>query len=326
MRTSRLLAVAGLTAVLAAPFTADTPARAEAPDLPCNTAKLIVPWGAGGGTDVIFRTVADAANRLGADPELQVVNVPGQGGNKGAKEARRAKPDGCSLFAMHQSALSSYLTGRVDFHYDAFEPISLMTRTPAIYGAHPSTPYDNVNELVAYAEDNPGAVNVGATLGSTSQFWYLILADKAGVEFNYVPYDGTRERMTALLSNNIDTGEINLAAATKYIASGELKALGITTAERDDRIPDVPTAKEQGYDFVMGTDRGVLAPKGTPDAVVQYYADLLSDVANDSKFQKEMRAKGTLVQYMPPADYEAYLKRTLDEWTRIAKNVGMYER
>ena len=123
--------------------------------IPCGTAKLIVPWSPGGGTDVIFRIVADAVNKAGANPQIQVVNISGQGGNKGAKEAAKAKPDGCTLFAIHQSAITSYFTGRVDFTWDAFEPVALLTRTPTIFGASPATPYNNLKELVAHAKKKP---------------------------------------------------------------------------------------------------------------------------------------------------------------------------
>ena len=92
-----------------------------APSMPCGTAKLIVPWGAGGGTDIIFRQIVEKVNKSGAKPQLQVVNVGGQGGNKGAKQAAKAKPDGCTLFAIHQSAITSYFTGRIDITWDAFE-------------------------------------------------------------------------------------------------------------------------------------------------------------------------------------------------------------
>ena len=99
----------------------------HAVSMPCGTAKLIVPWGAGGGTDVIFRQMVDKINKNGAKPQLQVVNVGGQGGNKGAKQASKAKPDGCTLFAIHQSAITSYFTGRIDITWDAFETISMVS-------------------------------------------------------------------------------------------------------------------------------------------------------------------------------------------------------
>ena len=311
-------------ATLVAAFAAASTAAAAA-DIPCRTAKLIVPWKAGGGTDVIFRTFQEAVNKQGAKPQLQVVNISGQGGNKGAKEARASKPDGCSLFAIHQSALTSFLNGRVDFTWDAFEPVALLTRTPAIYGANPDVPYDNLEELVAAAKQNPGKITAGGTLGSTSHFVFLLLEDAAGIKFKHVSYDGTRERMTALLAKTIELGEINLAAATKYIKTGELKALGITTPERNPAIPDVPTVKEQGYDLIYGTDRGVVLPKGTPKAIIDHYATLFKKAAEDPAVIEAMEAKGTSISYMGPADYTAYFEDTFSRWKRIATEVGMYK-
>lgn len=322
MKKIKLLQAAAAAAILAA---VALPSQAQAVDLPCRTAKLIVPWGAGGGTDVIFRTFVEAVNEAGADPELQVVNIGGQGGNKGAKEAKDAKPDGCTLFAIHQSAISSYLNGRVDFTYDAFEPIALLTRTPAIFGANPDAPFNDLTEMTAFAKENPGAINVGATLGSTSHFIYLLLADRTGAEFNYVSYDGTRERMTALLAKNIHMGEINLAAATKYITSGELKALGITTPERNEQIPDVMTASEQGVELIYGTDRGVMAPKDTPDEIIDYYEALFQAAAENPAVVEAMAGKGTEVLFLPSEEFQAYLNETFTDWKRIATQVGMYK-
>jgi len=307
-------------AMLAA--TAAIPAKAE---IPCGTAKLIVPWGAGGGTDVIFRILVEAANKHGAKPQIQVVNIGGQGGNKGAKEAVKAKPDGCTLFAIHQSALSSFLTGRVDFTWDAFEPVALMTRTPTIYGANANVPYNSLKELQAYAKEHPNEVLAGGTLGSTSHFAMLELQDAMGVEFKHISYDGTRERMTALLANNIHLGEINLASAKKYIQTSELKALAITTEERNAEIPDVPTAKEQGFDLVIGVDRGIMLPKGASQEVVDYYINIFSKVANDPDVQAQMTAKGSSMPFTAGADYRAYFEKTFDSWKKIAIKVGMYK-
>lgn len=298
---------------------------AEAADLPCRTAKLIVPWGAGGGTDVIFRQFVESANAAGAKPQIQVVNIGGQGGNKGAKEARSSKPDGCTLFAIHQSALTSFFNGRVDFTWDAFEPVSLLTRTPAIIGANPDVPYNNVKELVEAAKKAPGTVVAGGTLGSTSHFIFLLLEDAAGVKFKHVSYDGTRERMTALLAKNIEIGEINLAAAKKYIQTNELKALGITTPARNPEIPDVMTLQEQGYDLIYGTDRGIVLPKGASQEVIDHYAEIFQKAAQDPKVVEAMNAKGTAVNFLGPKEYTDYFEKTFASWKRIAIEVGLYK-
>ena len=316
----------GAAALIAAVAAGAAPNGASAAvDIPCRTAKLIVPWGAGGGTDVIFRVFVEAANKHGADPEIQVVNIGGQGGNKGAKEAVKAKPDGCTLFAIHQSAITSFLNGRVDFTWDAFEPVAMLTRTPAIFGANPDVPYNNITELVAAAKEKPGEIVAGGTLGSTSHFVFLLLEDAAGVKFKHVSYDGTRERMTALLAKNIELGEIYLASAKMYITTNELKALGITTPERNAEIPDVPTLREQGYDMVYGTDRGVMLPKGASQELIDYYGAIFEKAAKDPEVVAQMEAKGTQVVYYDPAAYTAYFEDTFTNWKRIAKEVGLYK-
>ncbi len=318
-RVIHTLIAAAAAAFLVAPVGA-------AAQIPCGTAKLIVPWSPGGGTDVVFRIIADAANKAGADPELQVVNIAGQGGNKGAKEAIKAKADGCTLFAIHQSAMTSYFSGRVDFSFEAFEPVALLTRSPPIVGARPDVPYNNVKELIAAAKKSPGTILAGATLGSTSHFWFLLLEDAAGIKLKYVPYEGTRQRMTALLARNIDLGEINLAAAVKYIKGNELKALGIFTPERAPQIPGVATLKEQGVDLVGGTDRGIVVPKGTPKAAIALWEGVLKKAMQDPDVVSSFGRKGTAIVFMGSDDYGKYIDETFNKWKGIAKKVGVYKR
>ncbi len=313
-----------IAAAIAATGLAVAPATAA--ELPCGTAKLIVPWSPGGGTDVVFRIITEAANKAGAKPQLQIVNISGQGGNKGAKEAVKAKANGCTLFAIHQSAMSSYFTGRVDFSFEAFEPVALLTRTAPIIGAHPGVPYKNVKDLVAAAKAKPGTILTGATLGSTSQFWFLLLEDAADIKFKYVPYDGTRQRMTALLGKHIEIGEINLAAAVKYIQGGDLKALGIYTPKRHPLIPDVPTLKEQGIDLVTGTDRGIVAPKGTPKAAIAQWAKVFKKAVQDPAVVSSLGRKGTAIIFKGSDAYRTYIDKTFAKWKQIAKKVGVYKR
>ena len=315
------------TALLGTVFVLTSIASAiSAPNIPCSTAKLIVPWGAGGGTDVIFRQFVDNVNKAGAKPQLQVVNINGQGGNKGAKQAANAKPDGCTLFAIHQSAITSYFTGRIDITWDAFEPISLLTSTTSIIGAAKDTPYSNLTELIAAAKKKPGEITAGGTFGSTSQFVFLLIEDAAGVKFKHVSYDGTKERMTALLAGNIDIGEINLAVAKKHMESKSLKALAVTAPAPLKGLPMVATAKSQGADVNYGVDRGVVAPKGTSKAILDHYAAMFKAAATDKAIIDTMAKKGTDVVSLGPDDYKKHFQSTFDKWLPIAKQVGVYKR
>lgn len=314
-----------LRAALAAAAIAFSPIASSAAEIPCSTAKLIVPWKAGGGTDIIFRVIAEAINKAGAEPQIQVVNISGQGGNKGAKEARNAKPNGCTLFAIHQSAMTSYLNGRVDFTWDAFEPVALVTHTPSIIGANKDVPYSDVSGLIAAAKKQSGQILTGGTLGSTSHFVFLLFEDAAGVKLKHISYDGTRERMTALLANNIQLGEINVTAAQKYINSGEIKALGIATEKRDPRVPEVKTLREQGVDLLFGVDRGIVLPKGVSKDVTKHYEKVIAKAMKDPEVVRQLEAKGSTVKYLGRKRYRRHLENTFNALKTTAIKVGLYK-
>ncbi len=323
MRYSRsFLAIAAAISALA--VVAGSPAQAV--ELPCSTAKLIVPWGAGGDTDIIFRLLVDQANKDGAKPRLQVVNVSGQGGNKGAKDAKAAAPDGCTLFAMHDSAIISYLAGRVNFTWDAFEPIATVAYTPEVVGANAATPFNDMKEFVAAAKKAPGTITAGVTLGSTSQFIFLLIDDAAGTKVKFVPYEGTRQRLTALLAKNIQVGDMNILTAKQYMKEGTLKGLGIASEKRDPLAPDLPTLKEQGVDVVYGLTRGVVAPKGTKPDVIKYWEGVIKKAAESKAVEDALAKKGTSVVFRGPEKYTAFLKKSYAQYEKLAISIGMYKK
>ena len=301
------------------------PGARAAVDIPCDTARLIVPWKAGGGTHVIFSIFEKTIQKLDVSPKVKVVTIPGQGGNKGAKEAAKAKPDGCTLFAIHQSAITSYLNGRIDFHFNAFEPVALLTSTPDIVGAAKHTPWNTYKEFQADVLANPGKYKVGATFGSTSQFMWLLLEDLTGMKFSYVPYDGTRERMTALLSGAIDLGSLNVASGRKYIEQGELKGLAIADEKRSKFLPDMPTLREEGVDLVFALQRGIVVPKGTPKEIIDHWAAIFRKAAEDPDLLAQMDAKGTDVKFVGPDGYREWIKKTFEDYKRVAIKIGMYK-
>ena len=310
-------AAAGVVSIgLAAPL--------QAAEIPCDTAQLIVPWTAGGGTHVIFSIFEKTIAEMDVTPKIKVVTVPGQGGNKGAKEAAKAKPDGCTLFAIHQSAVTSYLNKRIDFQYDGFETVANLTSTPDIIGAAKEVPFNTFEEFIAHAKANPGQIKTGATFGSTSHFIWLLLAQKAGIELSYVPYDGTRERMTALLSGAIDMGSLNVASGRKYLEGGELKGFAIAAAERSPHLPDMPTLKELGVDMVFALERGIVAPKGTPRDVIDHWSAIFKAAAENPDLLAQMDAKGTGVAYQDPDAFRAWADQLFKDYEEVAIAIGMW--
>jgi tripartite-type tricarboxylate transporter receptor subunit TctC len=303
-----------------------TTGAAAAPKIPCDTAKLLVPWKAGGGTHVIFSIFEKTIQDLDVTPKIKVVTVPGQGGNKGAKEAAKSRSDGCTLFAIHQSAITSYLNGRIKFHYDNFETVSLLTSTPDIVGASGKVPWNSFGDFKKAAMAAPGTIKVGATFGSTSQFYWLILEDLTGMKFKFVPYDGTRERMTALLSGAIQMGGLNVASGRKYIEGGDLKGFAIAAAERSKHLPDMPTLKELGVDMIYALDRGIVAPKGTSADVIEHWSQIFKKASENPDLRKQMDAKGTDVNWVGPADYRQWAKKAFDDHEKVAIKIGLWKK
>lgn len=309
-------------AVVAGLSIAATPASAV--ELPCSTAQLIVPWGPGGGTSVIFGIFEKAIQESDAPVKIKVVTMPGQGGGLGAKEAYAAKPDGCTLFAIHQHLPVNYINGVTDFNWDGFEPVAMLTDTPEIIGAGGHVPYDDLEGMLAAAKASPGQIPTGVSMGATSHFLWLILGSKTGADFAYVPFQGgTAGRITGLLSGAIDLGGINMAAARTQRGDGKLKAFAIASDERSDLIPEVPTLKELGVDMTFSLTRGVMLPKGTPPEIVAYWAEVFKGPTEDAAFVADQAAKGTAVVYLGPEDYAQWWEATSADFIETAKAMKM---
>lgn len=313
-------ALFGAAALTATPSTAA--------DLPCKTAKLIVPWGPGGGTSVIFGIFEKAIEASDAPVKIKVVTIPGQGGGKGAKEAHAAKPDGCTLFAIHQHLVVNYINGVTDFSWDGFEPVAMLTDTPEIIGAGGHVAYDDLKGMLAAAKAKPGGIPTGVSMGATSHFLWIMLGAKTETNYAYVPFQGgTAGRITGLLNGSIDLGGINMAAARTQRGDGKLKAFAIAANERSPLIPDVPTLKEEGVDMTYSLTRGIMLPKGASKEAVAYWAEVFKAPTQDKAFVDAQAAKGTSIVYLGPEDYAKWWKETEKEFLDAAKQlkVGRFQ-
>ena len=299
---------------------------AHSAEIPCQTAKLIVPWAPGGGTHIIFSIFEETMNKMDG-PKIQVVTIGGQGGNKGAKEAKKAKADGCTLFAIHQSAIVSYLAGRVDFTWDAFDMVAQVTSTPEVIGASAKAEWPDFKAVIAEAKEKPNTIPLGATLGSTSQFMWLLIEElNPGAKFKYVPFDGTKQRVTALLADTIKLGTVNIPTAEKNVAQGTLKAYAVAAPERLPQFPDVPTLKELGTDMTYSLDRGVVAPKGTPKDVIEMWSQKIKAAAENPELLEKLKAKGTPVKWVGPDGYAEWFKNEYSAHEKVAIKIGMFKK
>ncbi len=324
MRKGFLATLLGAAALATGLSVHTAPPAHAAVDLPCNTARIIVPWGAGGGTGVIFGIFEKTINATDPATKVKVVTIPGQGGAKGAKEAFAAKPDGCTLFAIHQHMVVNFINGVTDFNWDGFEPVALLTDTPEIIGAGGHVDYNNLGDLLADAKARPGQIPTGVSMGATSHFLWILLGHNTGTSFKYVPFQGgTAGRITGLLNGSIDLGGINMAAARTQRGDGKLKAFAIAADERSALIPDVPTLKELGVDMNYSLTRGIMLPKGTPQEIVDQWAAVFKAATENKEFRDQQAAKGTSVVYLGPDDYRAWWQSTSDGFLEAAKQVGV---
>lgn len=291
-------------------------------EYPTKPVKLIVPWKAGGGTDALMRIIAHYAGQYLGQP-MVVVNVSGVGGTLGARQGKDAKPNGYTLTATHESVISSYIVGVAEFNYSSFIPVANMTLTPAIVATRADASWNTMRELVADAKKRPGEITFGATLGSTSHFFPLEIAYKAGMEFKIVGYEGTADRQAALLGGFIDLGESNPAAGRKYFQAKKLKGLGIATEERHPMLPNVQTLREQGVDVLFSVNRGICAPLRTPKSIIDKLAAVFKKVSQNPEFIERISTVGTLVVYRNPDEYKAYIENQTKALSQLAKEFGI---
>ena len=311
-----LLSAATLAAASMTSFAADYPDRAI---------KLIVPWAAGGDTDVIFRPLAPLLQKYLGQPVV-IANVGGASGTVGEREAAGAAPDGYTLFGAHDFIHSVYFGGMIDLKYSAaFEPVCMIASTPSVVTVGAKTPWKTFKELVEDAKKRPGEIVVGASLGSTSQYSMALAAKAAGIKFKYVPYDGTAKRMNALLGGHIEVADSNLTQKGK-VDAGLLRFLANMSEKRTTGLEDVPTLKELGYNVEYSVNRGIMVPKGTPADIIAKLNDACAKATKEPEYGKAMVLQGTEVRYMDPKGYAAYLTKTDGETKEIAKDLGLLKR
>lgn len=302
-------------------FIAQPVFSAAYPDRPI---KMIIPWPAGGDTDVVKRIFANALEKhLGQT--VVVVNITGASGTRGAAEAKKSPPDGYTIYSVHDYIHTTYYTSVSDNNYWDFEPICRITFTPNLVGANAKTKWSSMAELISDTKKRPGQITFGVTLGSTTHFFAAFIEKETGAQWKYVSYEGTAQRMTALLGGHLELGRVDLTQMDK-VRAGQLRLLGIATEERHPLVTNVPTLREQGINVVYGENRGVLAPKGTPEAALAKLEEACGKVAKETSFIEEMRKQGTDVTFLGRKAYAEFLKRDDTLTKEAATAVGVLKR
>ncbi|MGV3572388.1 MAG: tripartite tricarboxylate transporter substrate binding protein [Ramlibacter sp.] len=313
--------IAGAALLAAAPFAAS--AQAPYPSKPIN---LVVPFSAGGTTDILARIVGEALKKELGQPVV-IDNRAGAGGNIGGALAAKAAPDGYTLFmgTVGTHAINASLYKKMPFDPTKdFAPLTRVAMVPNLLVAHPSRPYKNVKELIAYAKANPGKVNFGSSgSGSSIHLSGELFNALAKVDMIHIPYKGSAPAVTDLVGGQIDLMFDNMPSAIQHVRSGRLRPLAVTTAKRSPELPDVPTIAEAGVPGYEATSWfGMFTTAGTPAPVVARLNAALVKVLADPEVKKKFAEQGAEAIGEKPEQFAEFIRKESAKWSQVVKASG----
>jgi tripartite-type tricarboxylate transporter receptor subunit TctC len=299
------------------------PATAQAQSYPSRPITVIVPFPAGGPSDVVARIVTEAMSRqLGQS--MVIENVGGAGGTLGSGRVATADPDGYTLLAgsMGSHVAAPVLTPNVRYDSERdFIPVGLTADAPAVIVARKDFPAKTMKEFVAYLKTNGDKVKQAhGGVGASSHMACLLFNTAAGTKPSLVPYRGTGPAMNDLVAGHVDFFCEQAVSVAEQVRAGTIKAFGVSATDRLDALPDVPAAKDGGVNFQMSVWAGIFAPKGTPKEVVQKLSVALDKALDDPTVIKRLADLGGTVpkkSERSPAQFEKLVKSEINRWKPI---------
>ena len=281
---------------------------------------MLVAYPPGGGTDLVARALAPFIEKyLGGGAKIVVVNRAGAGGEVGFAALANAAPDGYTIgFVNTPPLLTIPIERPAQFTWQRYEYVGNIIDDPCNFSVHTETPVTNLRELAAYAKERPGEVTVGTTgIGSDDHLAMLKFERAAGVKLRHIPFKGSADVRAAIAGRQIVVAAVNIGEALQYQKGGTpIRNLVQMSPARTNLAPELPTAREQGYDMEMSSLRGLVAPKGIPGDVRDRLVKAVAQSVADPEFQAQAAKFFAPIRYLAPAEYEA-LVREADAMYRV---------
>lgn len=317
----KLFAAAMLAAVASSPIIAA--ANDSFPDRPIT---IVVPFGAGGGTDVLGRMLAERMSE-GLGQPVVVENKPGAGGSIGTAYVAKAKPDGYTILLGTSSTHGINPALYSNLPYDAikdFEPIGMVATNQFVAAVPAELPASNLKEFRAVVEKDPTSFNYGSSgNGTTSHMAGALFAQMSGLPLTHIPYKSNGPALVDLMAGRVSLMFDNITAMQKQIEAGTIRPIGTTGKARSPILPDVQTLQEQGLEgYHIGGWFGMLAPAGTPEPVVQKLSQELARVLQIQEVSDRMKAVGADPQVSTPQEFEVLIQTEIPRWKEIAEIAG----
>ena len=296
----------------------------SAGEYPDHAIRMIVPFAAGGGTDVLARIIADSLNKTWGQPVI-VENQPGASGAIGTRAAMKAAPDGYTLLMASTGALMAVSAGAGgDGPFDVnkyLSPIVIGAAPPYLLVANPNLPVKTTADLIRYAKQKPDGLTFGSSgVGAASHLSGLLFASDTGIKLLHVPYKGTEPAVTDLLGGRIDIMFAPGPVVQQFVQSGQLKALGVTDTQRSRFYPDVPVVADAvpGYEAVGWF--GLLAPPHTPPAIVDKINGVIVAAMQTQAFRDHLATLGAEPRPQTPEQFGRYINADVAKWSKLVKD------
>lgn len=317
-----LMLAAGLLAATASLAITGPSVAQTFPEKPLT---LIVPFPAGGPTDVQARIVAKGMEEA-LGQQIVINNRAGAGGNVAAELAANSDPDGYTMFfatgGTHGINPNLYATVPYDPVED-FDPVVMVSRSPNVFVAHPDFPGNTIADLIEMAKKEPGVLNyASAGHGTTTHMSAELLKSMTGIDVVHVPYSGGAPAMNDLISGQIMLMADGLPSSMPHIQSGAIKALGVTTADRAAAAPDIPTVGETVPGFDSGAWFGIVVPKGTPPEAIERLNEAVNAALNSEEVKKRYAELGAEPIGGEPADLQKQIESELAKWGKVVEATG----
>jgi tripartite-type tricarboxylate transporter receptor subunit TctC len=313
-----------LAAVLAGGLAVATPAAGQ--NYPTRPITIIVPFPAGGTTDILSRVVGQGLAKELGQPVV-IDNRGGAGGNIGGALAAKAPADGYTLFmgTVGTHAINAALYKKMPFdHVKDFQPLTRVAMVPNLLVAHPSQPFKTVKELIAYAKANPGKLNFASSgNGSSIHLSGELFKSMTGIDMVHVPYKGSAPAVADLLGGQTAIMFDNMPSAIQHVRAGKLRPIAVTTAKRSPELPDVPTIAEAGVPGYDATSWfGLFVTAGTPAPVVSKLHGSLMKVLADPEVKKQIAGQGAESVAEKPEQFAEFIAKETAKWAKVVKASG----
>lgn len=292
-------------------------------DYPNNQISMIIPFDAGGASDMVSRTVSkEMEDELGT-PVVNV-NKPGATGTVGMSFVEASKPDGYTIGYVPVELSMIEAIGLAELTPNSFDLVGRAIVIPAAITVPVDAPYDSIEEFIDYAKEHPGEVQVGNS--GTGSIWHIAaagLAQETGMELSYVPFDGAAPAVTALLGGHIDAVSVSPSEVKSGVDGGDLKILAVMSEERDGIFEDVPTLKEEGIDLEIAAWGGFVVPKETPDNIKSTLEAALEKAVGSEAFLEISEERGLNASYLSSEDFANFANEQYEMYKELIPKLDL---